>query len=185
VSSGDNDEDSHRFSLRSLLARVPVSVWLCVVFLATVITLLEGYPWINLQNGDTLNPANPYRTMFEAVNEGYAPLTDIQLLCTIDLTTDKDQILRDNAVSHVVGTAWHGRRFTIPCTRAVGAGNEPAISGKTAYWVSGNIISAKMTVKFTYAVCGINIKHLRRSQSFHMVAEKSVDGSFHWSFTAG
>jgi hypothetical protein len=39
-----------------------------------------------------------------------------------------------------------------------------------------------MKINISYAVFGINLKHLRRSQWFHVVAERASDGSFHWAF---
>jgi len=42
-------------------------------FLATAITLLEGYPWLSIYEESQLDPANPLPTLFNVANEGHRP----------------------------------------------------------------------------------------------------------------
>lgn len=121
--------------------------------------------------------------MFVATNEGYAPLTDIQVDCIVNFTTDRGLVSKNNTVHFTVATTkLHTGHFTVPCTRTVTANNEPAIGEWFAIGVSGRIVSAEMTINISYSFFGIKLKSLRRSQSFRVVAEKADDKSFHWAF---
>jgi hypothetical protein len=150
--------------------------------LATAITLLEGYPWISLQKDESLNPANPYRTMFVAVNEGYVPLSSIEVSCISTFKTTTGAFDHNVATYPIGATIWHEGRFTIPCTHVLKSTNDP----DSGPWITAGVdevTEADMDVAISYSILGISMKPFRRSRSFHVKAEKSADSSWHWSFT--
>jgi hypothetical protein len=49
--------------------KFPVSAWTCIGLLTAVITLLEGYSWLELQKDESLSPKNPFKTMFVIANQ--------------------------------------------------------------------------------------------------------------------
>jgi hypothetical protein len=57
--------------------------WALAVFAATVVSLLEGYPWLSIQEGPLLDPSNPYSEMFSVSNGGYVPITDLDASCIV------------------------------------------------------------------------------------------------------
>jgi hypothetical protein len=152
--------------------------------LATTITLFEGYPWIDLQKDETLDRGNPYRMMFVAVNEGYAPLTSIHVDCNWNFTNDSGSTFNDmNKGFDVQSAIWHGGKFTVPCTRLVRLGGETIPSYPSAIFMGGKVASADMTIRISYAIMGINFGYLRRTQSFHLITERGGDGALYWEFS--
>jgi hypothetical protein len=66
--------------------KIPAWVYLCIGALSIVITLLEGYPWLSIEEGGFLEPSNPYSKMFKATNSGYLPVTHLTAQCKGDTT---------------------------------------------------------------------------------------------------
>jgi hypothetical protein len=157
------------------LRRIPAWGWLCVVVLATAITLLEGYPWLSVQEGERLDPSNPFSELLLVSNEGYVPLVHLDALCQLNLTFENGQWMHTGPqggflfedFSEYLG---HGNRATIPCFRSLDTGGRKIKPGAT------------LTVRLSYAFPGLNLRFLRRSQSFRLKSVVGVDGLPHWTF---
>jgi hypothetical protein len=159
-------------------------VWTTIIVSVTVITLLEGYPWLDLQKDDSLDPNNPYRTMFLVVNQGYAPITHIEADCIFAFDTRSGLKFSDNEfITSIVGVHWHGDKSTLPCIRVVEYSNEPHIPSDIVQLPpKEHIQNANMRIKITYSMLGIDIPPFRRSQTFHVVALAAKDNSYRWEF---
>src|ERR1039457_2409174 len=70
-------------------ANPPRWAWVVLVFLATVITLLEGYPWLSVEEGPLLDPNNAYSELFLLKNDGYIPITDLRVICAPSFLLDR------------------------------------------------------------------------------------------------
>jgi hypothetical protein len=57
------------------------SIYTSMVFLAIVITLAEGYPWLSIAEGERLNLSDPFSELFTATNEGYVPIIVPEVTC--------------------------------------------------------------------------------------------------------
>ena len=163
--------------------KIPPTVYAVLVSLGLLITLLEGYPWLPLQEGGgTINPLNPYKTLFLLVNQGYAPITDIDVQCIPQFkTTDYVSFPGEITVQHpVAGTYWHNGQATLPCVGSVNYPDEPHPPGGILLRPNSLITEASMQVKVIYSFLGLRFKQLRRSQTFKLRAIRVADGSFRW-----
>lgn len=144
-----------------------------LVFVATVVTVLEGYPWLSIEEGALLDPPNPYSELFKLSNDGYLPVTDLDADCKFSGTFNGWHV-KDNIAKYrdFAGCLLHGGTVTIPCFTMLGG---PDISQSP-----GNVLD----IKVTYALYHLNIKALRRSQTFHFKALTGTDNAQHWQFLA-
>jgi hypothetical protein len=148
------------------------SIYTSMVFLAIVITLAEGYPWLSIAEGERLNLSDPFSELFTATNEGYVPIIVPEVTCVFhrnlflfgrNVAWNLQVQPEFNSTITVVG---HGEKFTVPCAWAKLIGVDP-LPGST------------MDIKISYAFWPVSVRWLRRSQGFHLqtVGEKN---SQHW-----
>ena len=124
--------------------------------------------------------------MFAAVNDGYVPITDIDVGCTPNFTTTNHNIIGGAKIldRHVASLLWHGARFTLPCFDAVELNGELGVTGIGGFGLGPGeqILDADMTIDIEYSFLYLNLKPLRRSQTFHVRALRGSDNSFHWEY---
>jgi len=150
-----------------------------VGFLAAVLAIVQGYPRVDLQKDETLNPSNPYRSMFVAVNEGFAPMGKVGVDCLVNFTTSTGGGMKNTMVSQdVPGSFWHSDKFTAPCTDIVQLNSD--LPYRSVAKMDGAVTSADMTITINYDPLWMN--HLRRAQTFRLVTEKGSDGLLRWAF---
>ena len=158
--------------------KIPLTAYLLLGVLALAITLLEGYPWLSIQRDDSLSSTNPYATALSIANEGYIPVTELDVDCAVDYG-DKDYTtgIRDSVFAYHNFSQWlaHGDRATLPCLKAATQMAALLPSAKT-------VDVATLTVYVTFAFIHLNLKFLRRTQIFHFTAIRADDGSLHWMF---
>jgi hypothetical protein len=136
-----------------------------IAALALVIGLLQAYPWLSIQEGAMLNPANPYSELFTISNQGYIPLTDLDARCTINLATPHGSVSNSGATyTNCAGYLSHGIPATIPCFRMISA----------TQIASGSRLDVTISYAF-YHLAG-----LRRHQTFHFQNIVGSDNIPHW-----
>jgi hypothetical protein len=142
-----------------------------VAFLAALAGLYAAYPWLSVEKDEMLDPNNPYSEMFLVGNGGYVPTTEMQVQCSPDFVTDKDNyVLRSSLdiANFQIDYLGHGGTATLPCFELVRT------------FSFSRLKRAKLTIKITYAFIHLNISWLRKSQSFQFVATLGSDGHLHW-----
>jgi hypothetical protein len=152
--------------------KIPGWVWWIVTFFATLITLLGGYPWLSVEEGPLLDPNNAYTELFLLKNEGYIPITDLQVICTPTFLLGQARFgwegvslglpIKPNVVLAHDGT------ITLPCFQTVGLVGEHMSAGST------------LDIRITYAFFHLNFHPLRRIQSFHFKSVIGTDHAQHW-----
>src|SRR5664279_5448986 len=63
--------------------RIPKPIYAVLGIAALAVTLLEGYPWLSIQEGSLTDPGNPFSEMFKVVNGGYVPVTNLDAVCLL------------------------------------------------------------------------------------------------------
>jgi hypothetical protein len=169
-------ESFHYPSLEWL--KFPKWVWVMLVVLATTITLLEGYPWLSIEDGPLLDPNDAYSELFQLKNGGYIPVTDLNAFCAPTMAQEKNSL----GVSGInfgyagspfdtlanINSLMHDQTVTLPCfqTIALRSGRIPA--------------GSSFDITITYAFFHLNFHPLRRSQTFHFESLIGADHSQHW-----
>jgi len=142
---------------------------------ALAVTLLEGYPWLSIQEGALINPGDPFTEMFKVTNSGYIPATNLDAVCffgggeqpgRIHMGPRAVKILRPGFADYLA----HDKTATIPCFGALVI-DDANISG-----------GATMEITISYAFWRLNWNPLRRSQTFRFTSVRGTDGSQHWQF---
>jgi hypothetical protein len=156
---------------QSLIRKVPKAVWWVIGALAVIVTLLEGYPWLSIQEGVLLNPSNPYSELFSISNAGYIPVTDLDASCVVNFQSPHSSMTNSGATfrgfAQYIG---HGKTATIPCFMTVSAWQVPS--------------GARFDVYISYAFYHLNFDRLRRHQVFQFQCILGNDGAPHWIFLA-
>jgi hypothetical protein len=161
------------------LKRIPKWIYVVLVGATLLVTLFEGVPWLSIQPGDSLNPLDPYATMFSVSNGGYVPLTDLTAECNFGFNANATHALHfmasdDTAIfPHFATWLWHDGRATVPCFDML-----KRAFGDNFY----NFGGAHLQVKITYSFMGLNAERLRRSQTFDFRAIAATDRSQHWEY---
>jgi hypothetical protein len=114
--------------------------------------------------------SDPYTEMFTLTNEGYAPVTQLQIDCLLKIRAIK--FGQEGGFSfpmrapidpaRVLG---HESRITVPCIVKI-SGLEPTAG-------------SKLDITISYAFWHLNLPWLRRSETFHFLSIGSTD-SQHW-----
>jgi hypothetical protein len=152
-----------------------------IVFATLLITLLEGYPWLSIQESGFLDPKNPYSLPFLVINEGYVPITDLDAECEINSTIGTVQF--NNWRVGFAGFAdylAHEGSVTAPCFQSIelDGTNRPFIGvGPANRDVTE---SAALSMTIIYSFYHINLKWFRRSQSLRFKSIIGKDGAQHW-----
>jgi len=158
--------------------KIPAWGYAAAVLFSIAITLMEGYPWLSIQENAFLDPTDPFSQMFSITNQGYVPLTDVDVDCFPNFQSTAIT-MGGSLVSfrNVAGYLEHGGTVTIPCFRI------PDIFRTTAPAAERTKRpGATLGVVVSYALYHINLKFLRRSQEFHFRSVVGKDGSQHWIF---
>jgi hypothetical protein len=186
---------------RPLWSRIPGWIWGSVVFLTLVITLLEGVPWLSVEENELLDPRNPYSALFYVANDGYAPISDLDVDCIVNFESASQHIVVRGSptieyshfadylshsggsptieYSHFADYLSHSERATLPCFHAVVL-NTPSTG---AFKVNGDISKATLSVIVYYSYYPLSWKPFRRHQVFHFQAIPDSTGSLHWTFS--
>ncbi len=132
---------------------------------------MQSYPWLSIQEGEFLDPHNPYTELFKVSNGGYIPLTNLSAACNESFESGPI-VMKNNTVffPNFASYLGHDSATTIPCFAIVYAPKIPE--------------GAKFEVRIEYAYYHINFKRFRRHQSFHFKSIKGKDGLLHWLFLA-
>jgi hypothetical protein len=163
----------------SLRKRIPRWVYLVLGLFALVITLLEGYPWLSIQDNGSLNPRDPFTAMFSVSNGGYIPLTNLDADCVFGAVADPlplhDLRLEGNSmpVHNFASWLWHDDRATLPCFHILRERIGPNLY---------NFKNPTLEITVLYSFVGLNLKPLRRSQTFLFRAAIASDNSWRWLF---
>jgi hypothetical protein len=156
---------------QSLWRRIAKWVYALIALVALLVTLLEGVPWLSIEESGSLDPRNPYATLFSVTNAGYVPATDLDALCDAKFedawhnTFNSVQMPFEHFAEHLP----HSGRVTIPCFREIELRNWP-------------LIRAELTVTVTYSLYPMTWHLLRRHQTFRFRAVKDSTGLLHWTF---
>jgi hypothetical protein len=157
------------------LRKIPWGVWTFIAVLALVVTLLEGYPWLSIEENANLDERNPYSTMFLIANEGYVPATDVTVDCKVSsLATDVGSTAQNlRLTARVASFMTHSQRRTLPCFQMIGLDNSVSFA---------EVGDLTMTVTYSLFPFSPVFSGLRRNQVFHFKSISSHDGRIHWEF---
>src|SRR5579863_3377175 len=102
---------------QALARRVPRWVWGLIGLAALVITLLQGMPWLSVEENASLDPSNPYSALFYVVNDGYVPVSNLDANCAISYTAKSGGGLHSVvlAFDRFADYLSHSAKVTIPC----------------------------------------------------------------------
>jgi hypothetical protein len=161
-----------------LWRKVPRWAYGLVIALSLVITALQGYPWLTIAGGARLNPNNPFSEIFNVTNEGYIPITDPHIDCVwhwkyhVQGWPESSFNIAFTPGFPSISFVGHGAKFSAPCYDLEFL-NNPAFERP--------LPGSSIDVKVSYAYWPINLRWLRRSQTFHL---KTVgkEGSQQWEF---
>jgi hypothetical protein len=168
---------------KPLWKRIPRWVYLLLVLLTLAVTSLQGYPWLSIQRDDSLSSTNPFRTTFSIANEGYIPITDIDVDCTMSFSGENAAVrVFDNTLGFegFARQLVHGDRITLPCFQAINEMSQ-TING-VDFDNPKNFQHCGLTISISYALVYVNFKRLRRSQNFNFATELADDHSLHWVY---
>jgi hypothetical protein len=156
---------------RSLWRRIPGWLKATAGCLTILITLLEGWPWLSVEENGMLDSRNPYSTLFLVVNNGYARITDLDADCTLDFEdTSHNKVENVHALRpSFADYLSHSGRATIPCFNAVEIGQQ-------------SFLTAKLEVVITYSFYPVTFNLFRRHQTFSFTGIRSPDGPVHWAY---
>jgi hypothetical protein len=158
-------------ALRSLWSRVPRSLWGGLVLVTLVITLLEGYPWLSVEEGASLDSQNPLRTLFSVTNDGYLPVTKLDAACAPNYEGSGGIHISRNThlFPEFADYLAHSGRATLPCFKVIDLPTRKTID-------------ADLTVIISYSVWPVAWRFLRRHQAFRFKTIEGNDGQLHWAY---
>jgi hypothetical protein len=150
---------------------IPGGVYVALGVLAILITLVEGYPWLSIQEGALLSPSNPYTELFTITNQGYVPLTDLGAVCVVNLEDPHNHISNSGqTIRNFARYLPHAGTATVPCFWAITARSVPS--------------GARLDVVIWYAFYHLKFGPLLRKQTFHFQVITGEDGVQHWIYLA-
>jgi hypothetical protein len=156
--------------------RIPGWTWALVAGLATVLSLLTGYPWLAIDEGGRLDERNPYSALFSVRNDGYLPVADLDADCQVSSARVGGLGFNNihSSQEHFATFLSHSRKATLPCFRAFYLrGDAPPFS-----------VAGDLTNRVTYALWPFSFHVLRRHQDFHFKATSSPDGQMYWTYVS-
>jgi hypothetical protein len=154
--------------------KVPGWVYGLVVSFSVAITVLEGYPWLSIQENTLLDSADPYSQMFSISNQGYIPLTGIDVHCIPHYVTSAYVIFDEFDFAYFDSAEYlgHSETVTVPC-----------FDMPQMVKVPGNKLpGATLEIIVDYSLYHLKAQWLRRSQYFYFKSVQSADKSQHWQF---
>jgi hypothetical protein len=137
---------------------------------------MQGYPWLSIQEQYLLDPTDPFSQMFAISNNGYIPLTNMDVQCAPHFVTSTYYIFDGFAVEYkdFCNYLGHAGTVTLPCFRIPQMLVFPSNINKRP--------GATLEVVVKYSLYHLNLKFLRRSQTFHFKSVAAKDKSQHWEF---
>jgi hypothetical protein len=132
---------------------------------AALLALFVLYPWLSLELGDRLNDKDPFGIIMNASDEGYLPLTDVSVMCYIDLETTSGNVFKNGATGydHIAKSLSYKHKLSLPCGIKVNTG----------------IKKVDLRVLVSYNIWFIPG---RRTQDFFLVGVIDSEQNWHWLF---
>ena len=158
-----------------VLKKIPRWSYFFAGILAVLVGIVQGYPWLSIEEGYLLDPSNPYSELFVVKNTGYIPVTHLDALCNLNFTTNAGGEMRmakpgfGFMFPDFADSLGHEDKRTPPCFRVVGT-SEGVKEGAT------------LVITITYSLWKFNARVFRRSQTFRFRSVSATDGSQHWEF---
>ena len=153
--------------LRTLFGKA----WFLVTVMAVLIALWQAWPRLSVFLGDSLDPKNPYSTLFLVSNEGYVPIADLNSECKMTFIDNRrntiHETVRDSKFAKYLA---HSDKSTLPCFKSLTLGQNASL-----------VEVGDLTVTVTYSVYPLSFEYLRREKNFHFSAVRGPDGIFHWT----
>jgi len=144
-----------------------------VAFLAALAALLAVYPWLSIQEGSRLDPANPYSQMFTLTNNGYIPVVWLDAICTLTYKTSTGNTQGNQAIFNPFATyLGHDQQVTVPCFKSLGIRNIRIEAGATL----------DVTIVYSFFPLGNYHRNFRRHQDFRFRSVADTSGQAHWQF---
>lgn len=154
-----------------------VSQWIVVV-VGLLAAALSLYPWLSVEERNFLDPSNPYSQLFDLVNNGYIPVTNLDVSCKFGTTINGQHIHNvkfedaGRSVHNFAEYVAHNGRTTIPCFNMINSTGAPLSMSE------GSTLNVTISYAFFYA----NLRYLRRSQTFRFKSLAAKDGTQHWQY---
>lgn len=160
--------------------RISTAGYAILAFLALLIALMQGYPWLSLQKDESMDPSKPYSSMFLLTNTGYISATDIDVYCDVSFLAAGNMRIEDANVvfPNAADELGHGGYFTLPCMDSIRT-IESSIQG----WrlAQRPVSEASMKIMVRYTMFHISkFKPLHRT--FHLKAIKAANNEWRWIF---
>jgi hypothetical protein len=150
--------------------KIPAWAYFAFAAFSVGITLLEGYPWLSVEESGFLDPSDPFSQMFKLANGGYVPVTDLFAGCSAD-TSVNGYVFKDTGINlPLADYLGHEGSVTLPCFEMFRLHGAVVPSG------------SDLKITITYAFFHLNWKPIRRSQEFHFKSIVGSDHSQHWIF---
>ncbi len=157
----------------SYLRKLPGWAWGLLGAFAVVISVLQGWPWLAIDEGSSLDGKNPYTTLFRVRNDGYLPVSDLDAVCHVTPIKDNSQNVFDLTNSQLQFATFlsHSQSVTLPCFNTI------TLQGYTRLSDAGDLV---VTVK--YSLYPLSFKFLRKHQDFRFRPIQSTDGHWNWLY---
>jgi hypothetical protein len=152
--------------------KIPLAVYAVLGASALLITLLEGYPWLTIQETGALNPTDPYSEMFTIRNSGYWPLINLNADCAYSFNISFAKVSDAHAMQQgfFADVLIHDKPVTIPCFENLQIKNLLISSGAT------------LTIRIGYGFYPVSNAHFRTSQVFRFESALGENGAHHWKY---
>jgi hypothetical protein len=153
---------------KSKISRGAKIAWTMIVGLGTLLAYLVLFPRISVvPYSPNLNPSEPFLTPFIISNDGYFSIYAIRYNCGINrVELDGGLVFRNSLVTDFIPL----RAQLSPTEKdSFLCSFRNAIKGRT-------VQMADVTLEIEFQ----NMFGFRQYQPYRMVAEKAVDGQFHW-----
>jgi len=181
LASSHTPEQPHRPSLWRWL-KFPKWAWVVssvlATVLATVITLFEGYPWLSVSEGSSLDTADPFSELFKVTNDGFAPVMSLDADCWMNTkfknTTTHIEIGNNTfGFPNFAGKLYHSRSASLPCFK---------VFDENIGHLPSPLAEAEMSVSVSYSFWPLKRRSWRRKQTFNFTGVKARNGEWHWLF---
>lgn len=134
-------------------------IWGTIVFFATILGLVEAYPWLSVSRGPLLDPANPFSTMYDISNGGFLPVVALDAECKYWFKLTGPGAGGDfNNVGSVypnfADILYHSGVATLPCFRSIDLERVSLAP------------EAQMTAKISYFVWPFTCSSCKRQRTF-------------------
>jgi hypothetical protein len=148
--------------------------WLLLSLIAVLVGLYQAWPSLSVEEGARVDERNPYSTLFSVANEGYLPVTDLDVICHANFSVGRGTAQdNDFAWNQFAKILRHSEKSTIPCFKIVGFGP----NGSPPFSTVGDL-----TATVSYSPWPLKIRWMRRTQEFHFKAFQGPDGHFVWTY---